>query len=289
MDLPTNQTVNPLSYFMRQPKIYIKLPSEGRYWPEGSLQATETGEYPVYSMTAKDELLLQVPDALMNGQAVVDVIQNCMPNIKNAWNIPNTDVDIILIAIRLATYGEMLNTPINVTEDIEMEYRIDLRTVLDDLMSRVSWDPVVSISNELTVFVKPLTYKHITTSALGTFETQKIIQLANNDEINEDEKIKLFTESLNRLTNVTIGMVRDSIFKIDSTHGSTDDPIHIKEFLDNIDKTMFNTIQSHLEKMREQNSLKNIVINVTDEMKAQGITSDTIEVPLVFDPATFFA
>ena len=107
-----NSNPNPLSMFMRQPKIYIRLPSGGEFWPEGSLEATETGEYPVYSMTAKDELILKVPDALMNGQAIVDVIQNCIPNVKNAWHAPNIDLDVLLIAIRIATYGEMMTTPI---------------------------------------------------------------------------------------------------------------------------------------------------------------------------------
>ena len=97
---------------MRQPKIYIKLPSNGEFWPQGSIQPTETGEYPVYSMTAQDELRLKIPDALMNGQAMVDVIENCIPNIKNAWVMHNIDMDIILIAIRIATYGEKMKLPI---------------------------------------------------------------------------------------------------------------------------------------------------------------------------------
>jgi hypothetical protein len=89
---------NPLAGFMRQPKIYIKLPSGGEFWPAGSLDRTENGEYPVYSMTAKDELMLKVPDALMNGQAVVSVIEHCVPNIKNAWHTPNLDLDVVAAA-----------------------------------------------------------------------------------------------------------------------------------------------------------------------------------------------
>jgi hypothetical protein len=38
---------NPLMGYMRQPKIYIRLPSQGMYWPVGSLELSETGEYPV--------------------------------------------------------------------------------------------------------------------------------------------------------------------------------------------------------------------------------------------------
>ena len=47
-----NSSVNPLSAFMRQPKIYIRLPSGGNYWPEGSIEIPETGELPVYQRGA---------------------------------------------------------------------------------------------------------------------------------------------------------------------------------------------------------------------------------------------
>jgi hypothetical protein len=274
---------------MRQPKIYIKLPSNGEYWPAGSLAVSETGEYPVYSMTAKDELMLKVPDAVMSGQAVVDVIQHCVPNIKNAWQMPNIDLDVVLIAIRMATYGEKMTTPITFGDDIELEYTIDLRTVMDELYSKVIWDPAVSIGPDLTVFVKPMTYKQISESALKTFETQKIMQVVNNESISEDEKLKLFRESFNKLTDITLGVVQTSITRIDSTEGSTDNPRFIKEFIENIDKDMFNTIQEHLDRLRENNTIKPIQVPVTEEMKAKGYQGETVEVPMVFDPATFFA
>ena len=289
MDLTQQQPANPLSMFMRQPKIYISLPSGGQYWPAGSLEPTETNSYPVYSMTAKDELLLQVPDALMNGQAVVDVIQNCIPNIKNAWVTPNIDIDVLLIAIRLATYGEKLATPITVTDGIEYEYQVDLRNVLDDLLSTISWDPIVPVSNELTIFVKPLTYKDITKASITTFETQKIIQIANNETLSDEDKTKLFNESLAKLTEVTLGTVKSSIFKVDSSNGSTDNPKHIGEFVNNIDKNIFNMVQTHLEKMKEQNTLKPLRVTVDEDMRMKGITGEFLEIPIQFDPTTFFA
>ena len=92
---------NPLASFMRQPKIYIRLPSQGEFWPAGSLAASETGEYPVYSMTAKDELTMKTPDALLNGQATVDMIKSCVPSIVNPWHMPSIDLDAVLVAIRI--------------------------------------------------------------------------------------------------------------------------------------------------------------------------------------------
>lgn len=278
---------NPLAGWMRQPKIFIRLPSNGEYWPNGSLQSTETGEYPVYSMTAKDELMLKVPDALMNGQAVVDVIQNCMPNIKNAWNIPNLDLDVILIAIRIATYGEKMTVPISVG-DYNSDYSVDLRMVNDTLLGQISWDPLVQINDDLSIFVKPINYKIMTESALQTFETQKLLQLANNENIPEEEKLKSFQASFDKLNKLTIGIINNSIYHIESPQGSTSDPKHIAEFMSNVDKEIFDKIRNHIDKLREQNTIRPLKISVTDEMRQAGITENEVEIPLQFDPASFF-
>ena len=279
---------NPLVSFMRQPKIYIRFPSNGDYWPPGSLDVSETGEYPVYSMTAKDELMLKVPDAVMNGQAVVEVLQHCIPNIKNAWMTPSIDLDIILIAIRLATYGEKMNTPITIGNNEELEYVVDLRTIMDSLQSQITWDPVVSVNENLTVFVRPMNYKQISESALKTFETQKIMQIVNNDNMDEETKVAAFKESFSKLTDVTLGMVQSGIYRVDSSEGTTDNPEFIKEFVENVDKDIFNAVQEHLEKLREINSIKPIQIAVTNEMKAKGIQGEFLEIPITFDPSTFF-
>jgi len=279
---------NPLISFMRQPKIFIRLPSNGDYWPAGSLEISETGEYPVYSMTAKDELMLKIPDAVMNGQAVVEVLQHCMPNIKNAWLIPQIDIDIVLIAIRLATYGEKMTTPITITKEEEMDYVVDLREVMDTLQNQISWNPIIPVNENLTVFVRPMNYKQISETALKTFETQKIMQIANDSNMDEDTKLEAFKESFKKLTDVTLGMVQYGIYRVDTTEGTTENPEFIKEFIDNIDKNIFNTIQSHIDKLKEQNSIKPIKISVTESMKEKGITGEFIEIPITFDPATFF-
>lgn len=282
----TPRAANPLTNFMRQPKIYIKLPSNGAYWEPGSLQMPETGEFPVYSMTAKDELLLKIPDALMNGQAVVDVIQHCVPHIKNAWAIPSIDLDVVLIAIRIATYGEKMTVP--VSEKIDLDYDVDLRYVIDDQMRSVAWDPAVPINADVTVFVKPVDYRQLTKSALQTFETQKILQVANDDAMPEAEKVRLFKESFKKLTDATVDTITASIYRVDTSQGSTDNPLHIKEFIDDAASEVFNRVQEHLEQLRNQNAIKPLQIPVTDQMREQGITGEVLEVPLVFDPATFF-
>jgi hypothetical protein len=288
MDQNTAFTPNPLTAFMRQPKIYITLPSQGQYWTPGSLEISATGEYPVYSMTAQDELLLKIPDALMNGQAVVDVIQNCMPHVKDAWGCSMLDLDVILIALRIATYGESMTTPIKFGDDLELDYQMDLRLVKDQLASQIAWEPTVTVSPELTVFVRPLVYKEFSDAAVQTFETQKIMQIVNDEAMNEEDKLRLFKESFNKLTTVTLGSVAKGIYQIDSINGSTTNPQHIAEFVNNIDKEMFNKIQLHLENLGSKNTLKPISVAVTEEMREKGFDGDSVEVPITFDASTFF-
>jgi len=278
---------NPLSGFMRQPKIYIKLPSGGEYWSKGSLEISETGEYPVYSMTAKDEMMLKIPDALISGQAIVDVVQHCMPNIKNAWSIPNLDLDVILIALRVATYGEKMNVPLNIS-DVDLEYEVDLRYVMNSLMEQISWTDAVQISSELVVYVKPISYKVLSASAVKTFETQRIIQIASDTEMSAEDKQSGFTSAVDNLNELTIGLITNSIYKIDSSNGTTEEIRYIKEFMDNADKDVFDKIKNHIEALRVQNSIKPIVINPSAEMIEQGVPDAPIEIPLVFDPSTFF-
>lgn len=288
MAIPHKIAPNPLMAQMRQPKIYIRLPSNGEFWENGSLEQSENGEYPVFSMTAQDELKLKIPDALMNGQAVVDVIQHCIPNIKNGWAVPNIDMDVLLIAIRIATYGEKMNVPVKLGEELDYGYELDLRLVIDQLMSSITWDPIVMVNENLVVHVRPITYKTMTQGALQTFETQKIIQIVTDESIPEEDKLRIFKESFAKLNKLTLGVITESIFNIESSTGGTSDRKHIQEFMENVDKEVFDKVKGHIDLLREQNAIKPLKIQVTDEMRAIGITDNEIEIPLNFDPSNFF-
>ena len=99
---------NPLANWYRQHKIYVKLPSKGKFYKKGALDISANEEYPVYAMTAKDELMFKTPDALLSGQSTVEVIKSCIPAITDPWSMPSIDLDFCLIAIRVATYGESM-------------------------------------------------------------------------------------------------------------------------------------------------------------------------------------
>ena len=280
------QRVNPLTSLMRQPKIYIKLPSGGRFWAVGSLDMSPNDEYAVYSMTARDELLLKTPDALMNGQAVVDVIQNCIPAIKDAWEIPSIDLDVVLIAIRLATYGTMMETSITIGEE-EMNYNVDLRQLLDTLYETITWEERINVGTELALYIKPVNYHTISKTSIQNFETQKLMNLVNNSELSEEQKIDTFRDSFKKLTDITVGIINNSVYRIESSAGTTEIPEDITEFMENCDKSVYDAVRDRLDSLRKSNSLKPVKVRATQEMIDNG-SEEEIEVPLTFDPANFF-
>ena len=217
---------NPLHKYFRQPKIYINLPSKGNWYPEGALEKTENDEYPVFAMTAKDELAFKTPDALLNGQSVVTVVQSCVPNIKDAWNMPTIDVDALLIAIRIATYGEKLEITTKVPEaGTDRAFDLDLRMLLDKYQN-VQYDSTMTTGN-LKMTLKPQTYREFTRTAIKTFEEQRINAVVNDQEIPDAEKLEKFAQSFNKLTNITIDMVSNSIVQIQADDTVVVDKNHL--------------------------------------------------------------
>tara|TARA_R110000868_G_scaffold52380_2_gene165580 strand:- start:1116 stop:1970 length:855 start_codon:yes stop_codon:yes gene_type:complete len=281
----TNQ--NPLGKYFRQPKIYIRLPSKGRFYDIGALDTSETGEYPVFAMTAKDELSMKTPDALLNGQATVDVIQSCIPNIRNAWGMPSIDIDAVLTAIRIASYGETMDMTVKLPNtDIETVYTIDLRRVLDTFVD-IEYDNIVNV-NDMAIHLKPLSYKVFTQNAIKTFEEQRIFSIVNDDSMSDERKIELFSKSFSKLTSLTVSVVAQGIEKIIVENDTVVNPLHIAEFINNADKKFYNAIMDHMEIQKDKFQMQPMKITTTEEQQTAGAPAE-VEVPIVLDAANFFA
>ena len=151
---------NPLTQYFRQPSIYVKLPSNGQHYPDGALDTPQNGELPVYPMTAIDEMTYRTPDALFNGVAVTNVIKSCIPNIKDPWAMPAMDVDSVLVAIRIASYGHNMEISTTCPHcQNEADYGLDLRHMLEQMKSPDYSQSITS--GDVQFFFKPMTYKCI--------------------------------------------------------------------------------------------------------------------------------
>ena len=278
---------NPLNKYFRQPAIYVSLSTGGDY-PPHVVTPSKTGEFGVMPMTAKDEIRFKTPDALMNGEGVVDVIHSCVPNIKDAWQIKSYDLDTILIAIRIATYGETMD--INFTVPVaneQISHTLNLPAILDSIKS-------VQIKNECTlkdglkIQVRPLTYKDMTNTSLTTFQQQKLYSSVQDSKMTDEEKTKRFDESFKALTELSMGLLLRNIEKITTPDGTeVTDPVQIKEFIDNADAGLITELQDKLNELRAQGGTKPAKLKATEEQIKKGAPA-SYEIPVTFDTANFF-
>ena len=232
------QQSNPLKKYYRQPKQFVKLPSNYRFYTEGSISVPESREVAVYPMTAKDEMMFKTPDALLNGQATVDVIQSCIPAIKDAWQMPSIDCDAALMSIRMATYGTKMTVPITVPKTkIEKDLELDLQTSLGGILAAEYKDTFLWENMEIKT--KPLSYAEFTKSALKSFEQARLQATVVDTKLSDEEKIAQFNVSFQKLTQLNVDMVVQTIESIRVDGQTVTDKKQIKEFVDNTSKEFF--------------------------------------------------
>jgi len=236
---------NPLQQYFRQPSIYIKLPSQGQFYPEGTLDMPPNGEIPIYPMTAIDEIAYRTPDALFNGSAVVSVMQSCVPNIKSPWVIPAIDVDTILISIRIASYGHVMEVGTrcpNCGEDAE--HGLDLRSVLDRMKSP-DYQSVLKYG-DMEFYFKPMTYKDLNENNQMQFEEQRVLQTLNSSESSEADKLNAMSHALKKITEITVKAMGLSISAVKTPTALVTERQYIDELLKNCDRKLFAMIRDHV-------------------------------------------
>jgi len=272
---------NPLSSYFRQPKIYIKLPSQGKFYDKGSLDPSENGQYPVYAMTAKDELMFKTPDALLSGQSTVEVIKSCVPSIVDPWKMPSIDLDSVLIAIRIATYGENMEiTTICPACETDNAYEMNLLDWLTSI-SQFTYQDNLKI-DVLMLHLRPYSYQEITKTNLKSFEQQRIFNVINDDKLTDEQKIEMFGKSFVKLTQLTVDIIAGCISQIDTPEESVTDQQMIKEFIDNSPKEIFDAISNHVTSMKNKIELKPLHAKCSN-------CSHEFDVPITLDQSNFFA
>ena len=278
---------NPLNKYFRQPAVFVTLPSGGAY-PPHVMTPSQTGEVGVQPMTARDEIIFKTPDALMNGQGMVDVIQSCIPDIKDAWQISNYDLDSILIAIRIATYGETMNISFTVPGTTEkVDHSLNLPALLDDI-KKTTVKNEITLKDGLRIAVRPLTYKDMTSTALQTFTQQKLYSTVQNVELAPEERVKRFNESFKALTELSHTILLKNVSRITTTEGvEVTDPTQIKEFVEKANATLIKELQDELVNLRTQGAVQPIKLKASEEQIKKGAPA-SYEIPVTFDTANFF-
>jgi len=273
---------NPLFKHFRQPAIYMRLPSNGEYWPESALEMSATGELPVYPMTARDEITIRTPDALLNGQGVVDVIQSCCPNIKDAWKMPSIDVDAVLLNIRIASYGNSMDIDTSCPKcNDESNFSLDLGLVTGQI-NMPNYQNLLDVDG-LKIKLKPQPYFEVNKVNQITFTEQQILRTINDDTVSDDEKKAKTDAWLAKLVDLNIQICANCTDYIVTEENVTVTDIgFITEFYNMADFKVMRHIQDKLKEIAAQASLKPIDITC----KA---CENKYQIPMDFDYANFFA
>jgi hypothetical protein len=234
---------NPLQQYFRQPKLFIELPTSITYAQPGTFKTTD--KLPIFGMTGMDELIMKTPDALLSGESLTAIISSCCPSVGNPWELSNIDVDTILTAIRIASYGNQMtvaSTCISCTE--VNEYELDLNKFMEHYKT-CKFKNTIKVG-ELSIKIRPLTFKEANHYALANFVLQrKIVQI---DAIEDrEEQSKMIAGAFKEINDIQLAVIKQSVEEISTADSTVTDPTHIVEYLDNCDADTFKEIKNLFE------------------------------------------
>lgn len=286
---------NPLQQFFRKPKFSITLPSRGKWWPKDALALSDTKTLDILPMTALDDAKFRAGNATLTGNSLFDLIQSCVPGIKNAEAIPTIDLDAILLSIRRASYGNELELSFPVPNTtIIRKIKIPIDKLVADLPdSSKTWDSDLVITNELneklTLSVRPLQAKSLLATAKQLAKHGHLARKLMNSELDDSEKIAQLETNITSLSSLNIELNLESIEMISNSEGwFTKNPVEIANFMRNCDVVYFKALQTHLEEQKLKTGFKPIeLISNEDELKAGA--PETWSYPVLFELSDFFA
>lgn len=272
-----------LSGYYRIPGLHIMPPSRGKFLSD--LEMTMSGEIPVYPMKASDELLLKNPDSLMSGLALESLFASCIPAIKNPREISLPDIDVLLIAIRAATYGEKMLLDVTCPScKEEYEYTVKLPNLLST-MTYVDDEPNVILSDNVVVTVKPYSLADACKIAFLAFDESRLLQNLDSTTSDDDEgrKIRMATmnNSINKVTNLNQRIVANCITCVSVPEGIVTDKVEVMNFIKNIPKPWTEKIEGRISDMNKHGVDKTLYISCNN-------CQHTWETQLELDPTSFF-
>jgi hypothetical protein len=271
-------STNPLQKYFRQPKLFVSLPSQGLYYGRESLQG-DYNNMPVLAMTGSDELTMKTPDALFNGEATVRVIESCCPYIKNAKDIPSLDIDALLVAIRIATFGEKMTVE-HVCKNCgtDNQFDVNLNLVLEHYQDK-AYNNKIKL-DEITLTLRPLNYQEMTEFNIENFKLQKM--LSQLTEVDDIERQGHLDNIYAKLGEMQASIFLKSIESVATPETVVTDKDHIREWLSNCNRDYYNSIKEKLDANRTDWSIPKQQVKC-----ANCGTEDSIEITM--DQSNFFA
>lgn len=276
------QNSNPLGQFFRKPGLNIRLPSGGRFYKQPP-KMTVDGEVAVFPMTAKDELLVKNADSLLNGDALVNLIRSCVPDILDPSEMPNPDVDAVLLGIRKATYGQTLEiTTTCPCGEWTGNYAIGIDQMLMKIQDTAQ-TPMAVLENGLKVHLKPNCLGDQNRLGMVQFENVRKLQaVADSDD--EAAKLRVSNDITNKNIVLASELISNAIIAVETPDGQTvNDRGAIAEWLTQLETVEFKKIEDQLRRLNASGSDSEMEVQCGKEG-----CDRRFKVDFTLDPVSFF-
>lgn len=275
---------NPLAQYFRTPGVHQALPTQGRFFEEGDIDLAINGEVAILPMTAGDEIILKNPDALLNGDALERLFKSCVPAIRNPRHISVPDMDVLLLAIKLASFGDGLEVEVTCPEcKKEFETSISIRGLLSEAKMVKDEDTMVRVNDDMVIYIRPYNFESKTKLDLATFEETKVYQYIVDAEMSDEDKAKRFNQSFEKIAELNLELVADCITHISVPSAEVRDRQFILDYIRNCDKNVVKKVQEKLKLLGESGIAKDFEVQCSNE-ECNHVWSTN----LVFDPSHFF-
>ncbi|CAB4123116.1 hypothetical protein UFOVP29_275 [uncultured Caudovirales phage] len=280
-------TSNPLQSYFRQATTYILLPSQGKWYQPQDVTLTASNEISIMAMTARDDVLLNTPDAMLNGEALKKVIQNCVPDVHNVNALLMPDLEAIFVGMKLASNnGSIEINKVCPSCGAECNFDLQCQSVLDGQVMIDLDDSVVYIDQTLRVHVKPYNFQQRSIFIQREFEEEKILRSfdASNPNPNEFTRAEVMAEAVDRISLLTYRLVAGSITSVEilSTGEHVSDPNNIAEWLMNITSQQAEKVMQAVDDLNKCGPQKQLPIQCA---ACQFEWKDGVN----YDPISFFA
>lgn len=277
---------NPLKQYFRQAAVYVKLPSLGRWYADEDVKLNDEGEVAVYSLTALDDIMLNTPDAMLNGSALEKVIKNCVPDVKNVKKLMLPDVESIFVGIKSASNSGKVEIDRECPScKHENTFDILCQNLLDGSTYIADDDLTINFNNELMVHIRPYDFEMRQLFTKKQFEEERMLRAIDqtNTDMDEISKAEILGQSVDRLSTMTFNLVSRSIEKIVLLKDNVEvtDRNHINEWLIGITKAQADLVIDAVDKLNNTGVTKKF--NIICQSCGHQWTDQ-----LSFDPSSFF-
>jgi hypothetical protein len=277
---------NPLQQFFRQPAMYLNLPTKGRWYRNDEVEMTSEQQIAVYPLSALNDIMLNTPDAMLNGQALETVVRDCAPSIKNAKRFMLPDLEALFVAIKSASNNGKIDYDKTCPQcKTENSYEMNCQYLLDTMTTINEDDLTIRFGSDLIVHVTPYDFEMRQIFMKREFEEEKAFRAiaAQSESIDEIAKAGLMAQSVERLSRLTFSLVSRSIEKIVMVKQNitVNDREHINEWLMGISKAQADMVIEAVDKINKVGVMKSITVQCSS-------CAHTWEDALAFDPSSFF-